>query len=118
MTKISEATASHLKALHPDIPEEKMPAIVARSLIGALLAIVGLAMNGAAVVIVLRLLALEKTPSMMGFVALAVVGGLGLFLFGWGLLTAAGRLVKQPLALAVATLRGVADVLRKRNGAA
>lgn len=116
MTKISEATAARLKAYHPDIPEERLPAIVARSLIGALLSLIGLALTGGATAVTLRLLALEKTPSALGFVALAVVGGTGLFLFGWGLLTAAGRLVKQPLQLAVATLKGVADVLRKRNG--
>lgn len=116
MTKISEATAARLKALHPDIPEEKLPAIVGRSLIGAMLSIVGLALMGAASIVTLRLLALEKTPSALGFVALAAVGGSGAFFFGWGLLTAAGRLVKQPLALAVATLKGVVDVLRKRNG--
>lgn len=116
MSELSKATAARLKALHPDIPEERLPAIVARSLIGALLSIIGLALMGAASIVTLRLLALEKTPTTLGFIALASMGGSGAFLFGWGLLTAAGRLVKQPLALAVATLKGVADVLRKRNG--
>lgn len=116
MSELTTATAARLKAIHPDIPDEKLPAIVARSLIGALLSVVGLALMGAASIVTLGLLAEGKTPSALGLVALAVVGGLGAFLFGWGLLTAAGRLVKQPLALAVATLKGVVDVLRKRNG--
>lgn len=118
MTKISEATAHRLKALHPDIPEERLPAIVARSIIGLILAIVGLALMGAASAVTLRLLALEKTPSALGFMALALVGGAGAFFFGWGLLTGAGRLVGKPLQLALATLRGVADVWRNRNGSA
>lgn len=117
MKNISEATAARLKALHPDIPEEKLPSIVARSLIGALLSIIGLALMGAAAVVTLRLLALEKTPSTLGFVALAVMGGLGVFFFGWGLLTAAGRLVKQPLQLAVATFRGAMDAWRGKGSA-
>ena len=116
MTKISEATAARLKAYHPDIPEERLPAIVARSLIGALLSIFGLALMGGATAVTLRLLALEKTPSALGLMALAVVGGVGMFLFGWGLLTAAGRLVKQPLQLVVATLRGMVDIYRGKNG--
>lgn len=116
MSKISEATAAQLKRYHPDIPEERLPQIVARSLIGAMLSIIGLAFMGAAAIVTLRLLALEKTPSTLGFVALAIVGGLGVFFFGWGLLTAAGRLVKQPLQLAVATLRGMVDIYRGKNG--
>lgn len=116
MTKVSEATAARLKAFHPDIPEERLPAIVARSLIGALLSVVGLALMGAASVVTLSLLADGKAPGALGLTALAVLGALGAFLFAWGLLTAAGRLVKKPLELAIATMKGVFDVWRKRNG--
>lgn len=116
MTKISEATAHRLRALHPDIPEERLPAIVARSLVGAVLSIVGFLLMGGATMVTLKLLYEGKTPSVPGLLALAAVGVVGLFMLTVGLLTAAGRIVKQPLALALATMKGALDVWRGRNG--
>lgn len=113
--KVTAATAARLRAAHPDIPTERLPQIVLRSIIGGCVSVLGLVMIVAGGGVMLSLMLKNQTPSALGFTALGVMGMAGLFLFGWGLLTAAGRVVKKPLQLVVATFGGMVNVWRGRG---
>lgn len=110
--KVSQATAPKLKAFHPDIPDEKLPAIIARTFIGIFLVLVGLVLMGGAAGVLLSLVFKRQTPTVLEFSGLGGMGVAGLFLFFWGAITVAGRLVKQPLGLAVATFGGIVNIWR------
>jgi hypothetical protein len=115
LQKITSATATRLREIHPEIPGERMDGIVARSIIGGIVSLVGFLLLGGSAGVAGYLMIKGHTPSTVGFIALGAGGMAGLFLFGWGLVTAAGRFVKQPLTFVTSTFGGVIDIWRGRR---
>lgn len=109
---LATATAVNLRAIHPDIPVEKLGSMVGRTLIGALFVLVGLAL----LVLLVGLPALtalhagatdgiKTIPVVIGF-----AGGVGMVILGatvWS-----SQLVARPLALTIAAFKGVWQTVR------
>lgn len=115
--QVTEQTASKLRDLHPDVPADKWLSIVGRSIVGAVLSLLGFGLLGGSAAIAGWMLVHDRTPTVLTFTALGTAFGAGLFLMVLGLVTAAGRILRQPLQLVSATFEAVWGAIWRRGRA-
>lgn len=113
---LTTATAVNLQAIHPDIPVEKLGSMVGRTLIGALFVLVGLALLF--LLVGLPAYSVMKAGTTDGLKTIPLVigfaGGVGMVILGatvWS-----SQLVARPLALVIASFKGIWQTVRGTSG--
>lgn len=113
LNKIAKATAPQLRAfVPPAVSDERLTQKVLRTLIGVLFVLIGLALLAALVVVPVALAwkAQNTKDLSLAMTIVGLAGGLGMVVLGatvWS-----SDLVQHPLALTVATVKGIYRTVR------